>query len=119
MTQNTYFLHLQDSIVVGYHSDDIDSEILPRGEKTIKVLTNEPTKYLGLDEKQIFLDPLPEVEHDVTDKESLDYRRQELKRLFYEINFTVAIEEDAKDLQLLYDTKLREYRELKEPTPAK
>lgn len=119
MTQNTYFLHLKDAIVVGFHSDDIDPKFLPKGEKTIKVLTNEPTKYLGLDEKQIFLDPLPEVEHDVTDKESLDYRRQELKRLFYEINFTVAIEEDAKDLQLLYDTKLREYRELKEPTPEK
>lgn len=119
MTQNTYFLHLKDAIVVGFHSDDIDPEFLPRGEKTIKVLTNEPSKYLGLDEKQIFLDPLPEVEHDVTDKESLDYRRQELKRLFYEIQFTKGILEDAKDLELLYDTKLREYNELKEPIPAK
>lgn len=113
MTQNTYFLHLKDSYVVGYHSDDIDPKLLPKGEKTIKVLTNEPSKYLGLDEKQIFLDPLPEVNHDVTDKESLDYRRQELKRLFYEIQFTKAIEEDVKELELLYDTKLREYRELK------
>jgi hypothetical protein len=119
MTQNTYFLHLQNSIVVGFHSDDMDPEFLPRGEKTIKVLTNEPSKYLGLDEKQIFLDPLPEVEHDVTDKESLDYRRQELKRLFYEIQFTQGILEDAKDLEALYEVKLREYNELKEPIPAK
>lgn len=114
MTQNTYFLHLQNSIVVGFHSDDIDAKLLPKGEKTIKILTNEPSKYLGLDEKQIFLDPLPEVNHDVTDKESLSYRRQELKRLFYEIQFTKGILEDAKVLEAEYDTKLREYNELKE-----
>ena len=113
MTQNTYFLHLQNSTVVGFHSDEIDANLLPRGEKTIKVLTNEPTAYLGLDEKQIFLNPLPAVEHDVTDKESLDYRRQELKRMFYEIQFTKGILEDAKDLDALYDAKLREYNALK------
>jgi hypothetical protein len=113
MTQNTYFLHLQNSTVVGFHSDDIDATLLPRGEKTIKVLTNEPSKYLGLDEKQIFLDPLPEVEHDVTDYDTLPNRRQELKRLFYEIQFTKGILEDAKHLGTSYDTKLREYNDLK------
>ena len=118
MTQNTYYLHLETGKVIGYHTDSIDPKILPKGEKLIEIITDNPTKYIGLDEKQIFLDPLPEPK-DETDRESLTYRRQELKRLFYEINFTVAIKEDAKDLQLLYDTKLREYRELKEPTPEK
>ena len=114
MTQNTYFLHIKDSYVVGYHSDDIDPKLLPKGEKTIKVLTNEPSKYLGLDEKQIFLDPLPEVNHDVTDKESLSYRRKELKRLLYEIKLKKGILEDEKVLEAEYDTKLSEYNELKE-----
>lgn len=115
MTKNDYYLHIVEGVVVGFHNYEIDKDVLPRGEKLIKVQTDNPTNYLGLDEKQIFLDPLPEVEHDVTDKESLDYRRQELKRLFYEIQFTNEILEDAKDLQALYETKLREYNALKNP----
>ena len=113
MTQNTYYLHIETGKVIGYHSDLIDAKILPKGEKLIEIITDNPSKYVGLDEKQIYLDPLPEVSHDLTDRNTLSYRRQELKRLFYEINFTVAIKEDAKDLQLLYDTKLHEYNDLK------
>lgn len=112
MTQNIYFLHLKDAIVVGNHSDDIDPKLLPKGEKTIKVLTNEPSKYLGLDEKQIFLDPLPEVEHDVTEKKRFVFRH-ELKRLFYEIQFTNKIEEDSKQLEIDFKIKFREYNALK------
>ena len=119
MTKNDYYLHIVEGFVVAFQNYEIDKNVLPRGEKLIKVQTDNPTDYLGLHEKQIFLDPLPKVEHDVTDKESLDYRRQELKRLFYEIQFTKGILEDAKDLEILYDTKLREYNELKEPTPEK
>ena len=113
MTKTNYYLHIVERVVVAFHSNEIDKDVLPKGEKLIKVETDNPTDYLGLKEDEIFLDPLPKVNHDVTDRESLDYRRQELKRLFYEIQFTKAIEEDAKELELLYDTKLREYRELK------
>lgn len=118
MTQNTYYLHLETGKVIGYHTDLIDPKILPKDEKLIEIITDNPTKYIGLDEKQIFLDPLPEPK-DETDRESLTYRRQELKRLFYEIQFTNGILEDAKDLEALYEAKLREYNELKEPIPAK
>ena len=113
MTKNKYYLHLINGVVVGYHSNEIDKDVLPKGEKFLPIETDTPASYLNLDEKQIYLDPLPEVSHDLTDRNTLSYRRQELKRLFYEINFTVAIKEDAKDLQLLYDTKLHEYNDLK------
>lgn len=113
MTQNTYYLHIETSKVIGYHSDLIDAKILPKGEKLIEIITDNPSKYVGLDEKQIFLDPLPEPK-DETDRDSLSFRRQELKRLFYEIQFTKGILEDAKVLEAEYDTKLREYNELKE-----
>ena len=114
MKQNTYYLHIETRKVIGYHSDLIDAKILPKGEKLIEIITDNPSKYVGLDEKQIFLDPLPEPK-DETDKNLLDYRRHELKKLFYEIQFTNEILEDAKDLQALYETKLREYNELKNP----
>lgn len=112
MTQNTYYLHLETGKVIGYHTDLIDAKILPRGEKLIEIITDNPSKYIGLYENQILLDPLPEPT-DETDRDSLSYRRQELKRMFYESQFTKGILEDTKDLELLYDTKLKEYNALK------
>lgn len=113
MTKTNYYLHIVKRVVVAFHSNEIDKDVLPKGEKLIKVETDNPTDYLGLKEDEIFLDPLPKANHDVTDRESLDYRRQELKRLFYEIQFTKGILEDAKDLEALYEAKLREYNDLK------
>ena len=113
MTKNNYYLHLINGVVVGYHSNEIDKDVLPKGEKFIPIETDSPANYLTLDEKQIYLDPLPEVSHDLTDRDTLTYRRQELKKLFYEIQFTNAIVEDSKALQAEFDSKLIEYTNLK------
>lgn len=113
MTKNNYYLHLINGVVVGYHSNEIDKDVLPKGEKFLPIETDTPASYLNLDEKQIYLDPLPEVSHDLTDRNTLSYRRQELKKMFYEIQFTEVIKEDATDLKADYEIKLREYNALK------
>lgn len=115
MTTTNYYLQLVDGIVSAYHSHEIDKDVLPKGEKLIKIETDNPSAYLGLDEKQIYLDPLPEVNHDTVDKDTLNYRRQELKKMFYEIQFTNKIGEDSKELEVEFETKLREYNALKNP----
>ncbi|MFY7938499.1 MAG: hypothetical protein ACOVOQ_14045 [Flavobacterium sp.] len=111
MTKNIYYLHIVNGIVAGFHSYKVDKKNVPENEKFIEVETTNPTNYIGLDEKEIFLDPLPPVIRDTVDKTTKLYLRSELKKLFYEIQFTKAIDEDVKELEVLYETKLREYRE--------
>lgn len=113
MTKNIYYLHIVNGIVAGFHSYKVDEKNVPENEKFIEVETTNPTNYIGLDEKEIFLDPLPPVIRDTVNKKTKAYLRSELKKLFSEIQFTKAIEEDTKELELLYDTKLLEYRNLK------
>ena len=113
MIKNDYYLHLAERVVVGYYNYEMDQNVLPKGEKLIKVQTDKPSSYLGLDESEIFLDPLPEVNHDVTDRDTSDYRRQELKRMYYEIQFTDRIKEDSKEMAADFERKLLIYNEEK------
>jgi len=101
-------------MIIGYHTDLIDSKILPKGEKLIEIETNNPARYINLKESEIYDDPLPEPA-DQTDKNSLSFKRQTLKNLFYEIQFTNEIGEDSTDLQAEYDLKLTDYNESKLP----
>lgn len=113
MITNDYYLHVAERVVVGYYNYEIDQEVLPKGEKIIKVQTEAPSNYLGLNESEIFLDPLPEVNHDVTNRDTTEYRRQELKRMFYEIQFTDRIKEDSKEMAAEFERKLLIYNEEK------
>lgn len=112
MTKTIYYLHIKGSIVIAYNSHESDSESLPRGEKFIKVETNNPNDYLGLNEKQILMNPLPVVSP-YEGENTLNVARVELKKLYLEIQFTKFIGEDIKELETSFNKKLDEYNELK------
>jgi hypothetical protein len=111
MTKKTFYLHIKDSIVIAYNSHESDSKNLPRGEKFTAVETNNPHDYLGLNEKQIAMDPLPVVTP--VESKNINSVRYELKKLYNEIQFRNKIREDVNQLEAEFNTKLVEYNNLK------
>lgn len=114
MTTATYYLQLESDTVVGYHSYEVPKVNFDKASDIVRISTNEPEKYIGLARNQILLDPLPLPTPDESYKNEQSWRRNELKRLFYEIQFTVELTEDKTALKLEYDNILIEYNNNKE-----
>lgn len=108
-----YFLTLKSEVVIAWSSDEPVKSGLALDEKAVRVKTNNPDAYIGLNEDQIFLDPLPVPEPSEEYKNTQQWRRWRLKQLFEEIAFTAEIEEPTTELQNEYDALLLEYNDNK------
>jgi hypothetical protein len=112
MVNTTFYLHIKERKVIGWMNYEISKEVMPDDEKQIKISTqNSPDNYIGLEESQIYDDPLPKPA-EPSDLPLLVLRRK-LKKLHYEIEFTRKIDEDESELLAEYNLKLAEYLQIK------
>ena len=112
----TYFFESHNGFCVGYHMQDLNREALPAGVDITEVTTtHDPNRYIGLDKAQLTVANPDFPDADPTDRESVSWRRGELYRLYYEIQFTTELGEDTTALQAEYDTKKADYLALTTP----
>jgi hypothetical protein len=114
MKENTFYLQLHDGIVVGFNSHDIDAESLPIGVKIVAIETDAPMLYMGLEESQIYEDPLPVMV--IAKEKNSEILRKELKKLYDNIQFSESIFEDTTKLKEEFEIKRKEYTAIVEQT---
>ncbi|GLB51693.1 hypothetical protein NBRC110019_07320 [Neptunitalea chrysea] len=114
-TTGTYFFYLENDVVKGYYNELPSTDNLSTKEEFIKkVIQDDPNKYLGLTKTELESENPTFPEADPTDRDSLEYRRKELKKRYFEITFTTELGEDTTTLQAEYDALKLEYTNLRD-----
>jgi|GEM_PF-5739973 len=109
-----FYLHTDNEIVIGWHSEPFDEQYLEESQKLIEMQSsNPPDKYIGLNISQIYQNPLPILEIDESYKQTPEFIRRELKELFFELQFAKELNENINSLQKKYNKKLKEYTIIK------
>jgi len=96
----TFYLHTDNSIVIGWHSEPFDKQYLEENQELIEMQSsNPPDKYVGLNISQIYQNLLPTPEVDESYKQTPGFIRKELKELFFELQFAKELNENINSLQ--------------------
>lgn len=111
------YFQIENGIVIGYHSDEIDNTLLPEGTKMVKANVENPDLLLGLDEKFIKendREKIQEVSNNFfieTQKIPIkDSIKKRLKSLLIDIKLAEELDEDVTELRKQFNTLKKEYK---------
>ncbi len=124
MAKVKVFLEVENGTIVGYHSDKISSEFLPKGTKIVEKEIEEPGVLLGLDEKFIEANP-KELEKEsgkileLDRAKPADVTRNNLKSILIDIQLAEALDEDISDLKREFEKLKKAYKALNKDSITK
>jgi len=105
------YLEIKDSIIIAFHSDNVDTSNLPAGHTIQLENIEDPNSILGLN--VTFIDKPVADRPKLYDIPAIDLKRSELKSVSIELDLATRLGEDTTALDAQWITLKNEYDALK------